>query len=318
MKTEYTLHPALRAFATEISGKKKVLISGGGDDILIDDDQEILSSYLSGNSIDTLDNQSEIELSKLFEILLQRGTVRKTGEDAAQNKDWLIFLFDFLKTNLYEYKARMNRAMMQKNVLVEAPRVVRILQSDRIAKKISSLLTGMGYEVTHGWEKKDSNLATPELLLMTAEYFDSSLLNKANLHASQIKSPILFTMLDEHRVRIGPFYVPGASGCFRCFEKRTIASAKFPEVLETPRVSSTLSPSWEPSETLITLAASLASIELAKYLSELPHLLDLGRVIEYDAIAGAMEAGVVLRSPRCEACGNHVPAQTPRATSWTM
>ncbi|PWC85513.1 hypothetical protein TSH100_15295 [Azospirillum sp. TSH100] len=148
------------------------------------------------------------------------------------------------------------------------------------------------------------DLLSASFAVICSDWEDASTFSAANRRCVEAQIPATFVVLNEGAVRIGPLVIPQQSACFDCLTDRLLANAAFPEELRASMVQIRLLPEQRPGGRLAArLAASLACLQILKFIMRLPQLAPSGDVMEFDLIGAKYSQGRLLRSPRCKTCG---------------
>jgi hypothetical protein len=111
---------------------------------------------------------------------------------------------------------------------------------------------------------------------------------------------VLFHNQHDLGATLGPFYVPGYSACYECFNRRRLAAL-------SPWETTVLEAAGTNSEPVpLLLAADWVVIELTKRLTGIGTPIGYNRVLYLDYFNGIPEVHGISRVPRCTVCGPYL------------
>jgi len=145
---------------------------------------------------------------------------------------------------------------------------------------------------------------------ITDDYFRQEL-GAINTTALADGRPWLLVKSIGHEIWIGPLFVPGNTGCYRCLTMQLVRNRpvhrfiagkdKLPE------------PPLEPPAAIpvtVHLACQLAALEIIKFIAGAKETL-AGKLLSMDLITGKTATHNLLKHPFCSVCGEH-PVPSPR------
>lgn len=126
-------------------------------------------------------------------------------------------------------------------------------------------------------------------------------------------TPSLYCDLQGVRALVGPMVFPGETPCYMCWRMRRIAA--FDDFTEAMAYESAMDKSRSPAAEgrplflpLISWAAAVATLEIAKIVLGLGAPRTAGRVLELEALESAMHEHHFLHRPDCPSCRGKLQA----------
>jgi bacteriocin biosynthesis cyclodehydratase domain-containing protein len=247
------------------------------------------------------------QVSAVLQFLRSRGCFTRFGRAALA--DPLAAQIDWLAARLPD-DGYDNRLTLQDPAQITAHLPIQGLLSDAAAQVAQQL----GFQVCRG---TDAPVASNLVCIHCTDWDDHASALRHNQAAIQGNVPTLYAALGDTRARVGPFVLPTETPCYACFHHRLRASMAFvdefdcrvglpiDDLVASPR------PRPAPSQSYVSVVASLIGSELLKYVRKLTLLSLLGRALEIDLLRYQMESSRILRLPRCPACGSGKPHGRP-------
>jgi ribosomal protein S12 methylthiotransferase accessory factor len=141
-------------------------------------------------------------------------------------------------------------------------------------------------------------------VILTDDYLRAEL-EDVNRHALERRRPFMLVKPVGMRAWIGPVFVPGATGCWRCLAQRLRANRQMEkDILLRTAGTWPLMRTHPALPTTVQLAVELAVTELRRWLL-LPGPSSLeGRLLTFDLLKHETREHVLIRRPQCLACGD--------------
>lgn len=193
---------------------------------------------------------------------------------------------------------------------IEPRAAIEALKSTRVriravgevdAAPLHTALADLAVTVTEGEDADFEAVVTDDYLRLE--------LDAVNAASLQVDRPWLLLKPLGHEVWVGPLFVPGKTGCYRCLARqlarnrpvhRFVAEKnKLPECRPAARAAITAT---------IEAASQLAAIEAVKFIAGAKEGLE-GKVLSLDARTWSAVSHDLLRHPACTACGERVDAK---------
>lgn len=138
--------------------------------------------------------------------------------------------------------------------------------------------------------------------VVTDDYLRPELetVNEASIRAGR---PWMLVKPLGHELWIGPLFVPGKTGCYRCLSLRLARNRPLQRfVTEKSRLPEPLPLSRAGIGATVDSACRLASIEIAKFIAGAKESLQ-GKVLSLDVRTWSTQTHELLKHPACPACG---------------
>jgi len=145
--------------------------------------------------------------------------------------------------------------------------------------------------------------------VVTDDYLRAEIgaLNAANVEAGR---PWLLVKTVGHELWIGPLFVPGKTGCYRCLSLRLARNRPAHRfVAEKNKLPDPSPAARAVSPTTVSAACRLAALEAAKFIAGAKEGLQ-GKVLSLDVRTWNAVTHDLLKHPACPACGEFVSAKT--------
>jgi len=185
---------------------------------------------------------------------------------------------------------------------LKSRRVRVIAVGDTDAAPFRTALADLGVATVAGGEATDFEA------VVTDDYLRIELdtLNAASLQAGR---PWLVVKPLGHEVWIGPLFIPGKTGCYRCLARQLARNRPVDRfVAETNKLREPPAAAWAATCATINIACQLAAIEVVKFIAGAKEGLE-GKVLSLDARTWKVASHDLLRHPACTACGQPVEAR---------
>ncbi|WP_186806610.1 TOMM precursor leader peptide-binding protein [Rhizobium leguminosarum] len=133
------------------------------------------------------------------------------------------------------------------------------------------------------------------------------------------QQPWLCGYMDGHQAFIGPLFVPGETGCYRCLELREEQHLPYPEEFASFKQSlahnKIVCAPDAPSSTL-QVASGFITAEAQKAIARVGHPATFQTLVVIDLNYLETERHRLLRVPFCDTCGTHL--NQPFCKTWDM
>jgi len=150
------------------------------------------------------------------------------------------------------------------------------------------------------------------LLLSVSDDENFALARAWNKKAISSAMPYLFVGIDWTTVQCGPLVLPRATACYECYYHRVRATRRFVNEFDVRSDRSNVLYNALPSKLAIQWAVAETLRLVLRYFSGTLDNLHQSPFSEIDTFTGEVGRSMVLRLPRCPACGN---ASTERPVS---
>lgn len=130
-------------------------------------------------------------------------------------------------------------------------------------------------------------------------------LNAASLQAGR---PWLLVKPVGHEIWVGPLFVPGMTGCYRCLAWQLARNRPAQRLLAEKSELCTAPAAWAASPATTSAAYQIAAAEVAKFIAGAKEGLE-GRVLSMDVRTCSSARHDLLRHPACPACGQAASAK---------
>lgn len=294
-----------------------VTLSSSGDPALLErmlallDGQRSLPKLLAD-----LANVAEEE-----SVLCALGVLKANGllEEGEQPENVPGELADWVQAFLHPETVQELEAVL---LHIAAARIAVVGAGD-LGRDIAASLTRHGIDVieARGVNERDLTMA-----IVAPDRYDSELFSQVNQWALTQRMPwLLVTCASESHATVGPFFVPGETCCYHCFEQRLQSNrANCREHLDWEALVKNVDADASQRRRLAPLVVPCMRNALAEWavLETLKHLVPgaspvtIGHCVEIDFGDCGMITEPVWRLPWCPACA---PGDSlPRPSPWTF
>lgn len=170
--------------------------------------------------------------------------------------------------------------------------VVGLMGDGTLANCIGAELTALG--IRH-FEIEGNDFAC-DIGVFCQDAAGETALRQANKKFVEAGVPYLPVSIDRHIVSKGPMIIPGATACAECAHHRRQMSLG-PDAQQIPDLPS------KHSGFTIRLAAMFAVEELLRFVYGASYDLHTATQTRYSVVTGRSKHSVILKVPRCPACG---------------
>ncbi|AYG64421.1 TOMM precursor leader peptide-binding protein [Rhizobium jaguaris] len=164
-------------------------------------------------------------------------------------------------------------------------------------------------------------LRQSDLVVMCADQPLSRLREFPQLNALclELEKPWLCVALDGDRIDLGPLFVPGDTGCFRCLELRE--ESHLPHRAEYFAFKRNIAAPWmvvnaDSPPPALRMAAAMVSLEAVRILSRQSFPSTFQTLVELELSTYNLQTHTLVRVPFCDACGPQ--NRQPLRRAWSI
>ena len=143
-------------------------------------------------------------------------------------------------------------------------------------------------------------------VVVTDDYLREAL-NELSDDLTQAQRPWLLFKPSGQELWIGPLFVPGKTGCYRCLATRLARNRPVHRFVAEKLEAELIEPLGALPATL-TAAHQLAAVEIVKFLAGAKEGLQ-GKVLSLNMRTWSCRTHELFRNPYCRSCGKHEPAR---------
>jgi bacteriocin biosynthesis cyclodehydratase domain-containing protein len=314
----FVLHPALEVVAL---ADGRFQLRGLNDNLTFEDSSGVIAllfarcdgmTHAGEILVHLYDDRQQEQFVRLISLLYQKGMLVKATE--AFQGDPFLRQVDLLGRQVSGYfdSGAQGHYPFGPVAVSELPSVtVALFGKGILFNAAASLLTNWGIKIVHN---PDADFGGPKSMALVCSDVDDRIeMLRLNAKFIAAGTPALYACVSEYLVRIGPLVVPGASACFECYDRRVRSLLFHADEFDAfirdnhhKKQSETGSPMMAGG-----LGGFLVASTLIKFVCGVPHLANVGDILELNVISNKMSVSSVLKLPRCHVCGagsvNRVP-----------
>lgn len=146
--------------------------------------------------------------------------------------------------------------------------------------------------------------ADGDLGLVLADDYLSPGLEACNREALEKERPWMLLKPVGQEIFIGPIFIPGKTGCWRCLRDRYAPHRRLEQFLMTRRGRDDAFPlAADPPAAILQVALNMAAVEVARWIARGDHPELEGKMISVDSRNWRVASHTLIRRPQCPACG---------------
>jgi len=150
------------------------------------------------------------EIHGLLDVLVAQNFV--VEEDISFGLEPLVHYTDVIRRRLSPLDEDIPTA-------VGGPKTVGLFGTGIVAESVAKRVATIGWNVV----RQPDDMADLGLLLAVSDNYDHRFFRGINCRAVERGRPLLIGGMDQNRIHLGPFVLPGATACFECFYHRSRA-----------------------------------------------------------------------------------------------
>lgn len=274
--TEYNLLPPHRLVFSSPAGQFTIVDKAGLIRAVLKCLEEGVPVARAFERIGCPEHASDIE-DKIIALLKQRGVVRsQQASCAVSGRDDLF-----------------NAWLRFAGQAQETQPIIGVLGEGLLATALLEELQTLGLSPMRA-DKIDPKF---DLIASCQDYENMQKLREINRQAIDAGTVLYPVRLQRHIVALGPVIIPEATACMECFHHRR--RMNFP----ADAASLEADAAHAVSPFVARFGAMLATIEIARYFHGATYDLHVATLTRQSALTGKRTQSVVLKLPRCPACG---------------
>jgi len=256
---------------------------------------KIITLIKSASDIEKNISHAELEnsIAPLLEVLLEYGFIRKSVPSYT----------DLAQLHLELMKESSAELPFAKHIFSQQDPIVTVVDTGLLSQRVATELKNLGYKVH--LLPAGADLPNYPIICCT-DTEDHQLFEAINQQAANARTCCLFATLSDSVLKVGPFFVPEQTACFRCYTHRCMPSTVFIEEYIAKKSAQAYLHRATGAVGLYSLAAAYFVIsQMLRLFHGNFHLCLFNEILELDLIDYRQTIRPVMKVANCEHCHSH-------------